>query len=147
MKELNEVIRLGKLNDYKWVNEQYRKVKFKESSFENEIIVIIEVNSSKVGLGRLQKIDDNNAELGGIYVEPEFRGKGLARKIVSFLLENSSGYKTIYCLPFSNLSNFYKIFGFKELKGYKNIPRKVTDKHKWCNLFYKKDTLLLILNK
>lgn len=134
-------IRAATIDDIKWVNSRYREVKFKESCFENEIIAIAEIDSVKVGLGRLQNIDTHYAELGGIYVLPDFRGKNIARSIVNFLINNSIKYSKVYCLPFSHLKEFYKSMGFID-DDKNNVPDSVTKKHIWCNEAYENETLL-----
>lgn len=60
----------------------------------------------------------------------DLRGKGIAEKIVIFLLAKSSGYQTIYCLPFEHLSNFYKKFGFREVDDDVVVPREISEKHR-----------------
>lgn len=126
-----------------WVNSQYREIKFKESQFENETVVIAMYKGQKAGLGRLQLVHKSKAELGGIYVLPDFRGKGLAREIVSTLLKLGEDLDEIYCLPFSHLETFYSSFGFIRINDLSCVPRVVIKKHSWCNRFYSDKTLLL----
>jgi hypothetical protein len=92
-------------------------------------------------------IDDQNIELGGIYVFEGYRGLKIADLIVSTLLkENPFLNSTIWCLPFQNLKSFYSKFDFKE-----NLdlipPEKVTQKLNWCNSNYITKTLLLSKRK
>ena len=131
MKEIS--VRQATANELEWINKKYDEVKFVNSDYLNEFIVIAAIEETKVGLGRLVKIDQKNIELGGIYVFPEFRGFGVANRIVATLLEENP-YKdcVIWCLPFENLLRFYLGFGFKqEIK--KEIPPEVNKKLEWCN--------------
>lgn len=130
--------------DMELVNDTYRSIDFKESYFESEIIVMASHGDNFVGLGRLQKIDEKSLEMGGIYVNESLRGKGVASKIVSKLVELSSEYESVYCIPFEHLEKFYKGFGFDEVLEKTDVPKSVVDKYNWCNDFYEAKTLLLI---
>lgn len=130
-----------------WVNNQYDQIGFKHSDYSNELIAIAEVNGERAGLGRLQRLTDNIAELGGMYVNEDFRGHGLAAKIVNYLLQHSDEYRQIYCLPFSHLEGFYQRFGFKPCQNLVEAPSAVVEKHSWCNATYKDKTLLFVLDK
>lgn len=140
-------IKQAEKNEINWINVKYSEVGFVKSNYENEYIIIAKVENENAGLGRLVQIDSNNIELGGIYVFPNFRGFGVAEKIVQHLCEeNSFGIATIWCLPFENLSNFYLKFGFRNCKHVK-IPEKITQKLKWCNSESKYDEKVLLLCK
>ncbi|MNQ78792.1 hypothetical protein D3C85_937140 [compost metagenome] len=144
---MNEIkIQKAKEVEIEWINKKYAEVDFKKSVFENELIAIAEFKNLNSGLGRLVKIDSENYELGGMYVFQEFRNKGIAEKIVEFLIcsENLVG-KNIWCLPFENLEKFYAKFGFKIAEKTKNeIPKEIIEKHNWCNNTYEKKVLLMI---
>ena len=115
--------------DMDWVNAKYDEVDFLHSNYRNEFIVIAEVNKEKAGLGRLVKIDERNIELGGIYVYPEFRGFGVAEKIVSKLCDdNPFNTPAIWCLPFKNLLDFYARFGF-QIYSKGAIPEEIRKKY------------------
>ena len=140
-------IRPARENEIDWINSKYKEIGFVDSNFKNEFIVIAEYNNMKSGIGRLVLVDENNIELGGIYVFPDFRKLGIAEKIVNYLCKKNP-YKnsTIWCLPFEDLLSFYSKFGFKE--NNQKIPNKVFEKHKWCNTngIYEKKVLLLSKN-
>lgn len=139
-------IRKAKEIEIEWINKKYAEVDFKKSAFENELIAIAEYENLHSGLGRIVKIDNENYELGGMYVFQEFRNKGIAEKIIEFLIrnENLEG-KNIWCLPFDNLENFYAKFGFTMAEKTKiHIPKEITEKHNWCNNTYEKKVLLMV---
>jgi GNAT superfamily N-acetyltransferase len=140
-------IRKAQPDEISWINTQYDQVGFKRSKYDNEFIAIAEVNGRRAALGRLQYVVENEAELGGMYVREEFRGYGLASKIVEFLINNSESYNKVYCLPFSHLESFYKKFCLCVVTNKENIPSSVIDKHYWCNSTYEGETLLFVLNK
>ncbi len=141
---MNIKIRIAKKSDLEMINEIYRSIDFKESVFENEKIIISEIDNIVVGIGRLQKINSNSLELGGIYVKEDCRGKGIADKMVSKLLTLSSDYEYVYCIPFQHLEKFYKSFDFEEVNKNEIVPQKVINKYTWCNEFYTKKALLLV---
>lgn len=139
-------IRIAQTHELRWINTQYDKVGFKHSHFDGELVAIAEVNGEKAGLGRLQAVESSAAELGGIYVDEAYRGLGLAAEIVSFLVQQSHAYNSVFCLPFAHLSGFYKQFGFDSPQISTHVPDVVADKHRWCNQTYKSETLLFVLN-
>lgn len=141
-------LKIAQEADINLINNTYKKIEFKESDFSNETIIIAEYNNEFVGLGRLQKINAASLEMGGIYVSENNRGIGIADKIVEKLVELSSSYEYVYCIPFKHLGQFYRRFGFNDINKEDNIPEKVVKKHKWCNEFYDEKTLLLVkINK
>ena len=139
-------VRLAGEGEINWINARYDEVDFIHSDFANEKIVIAEVSGERAGLGRLCKVTNEDAELGGMYVFEEFRGHGVADKIVRLLLEQSTSYKRIFCIPFSHLEGFYKRHGFRDIEfNTIEVPTKVTEKHNWCNQHYEGENLLLVL--
>lgn len=140
-------IRPAKQPEITWINSSYDEVGFAHSSFEKEIIAIAEINGQRAGLGRLVTIDVNHFELGGIYVFEAFRGQGIARKIVEFLLKASPPSKSIYCIPFEHLVPFYREFGFIPCVTLEQIPQEILAKCRWCKDRYSNPTGLLVLKK
>lgn len=142
----NIKIREARENEIQWVNKQYAEIDFKESNFENELIVIAEIENLNCGLGRIVKINHDNYELGGIYVFQAFRNKGVAEKIVEFLIcSKFLEDKTIWCLPFENLEKFYTKFGFTTAeKNRPQPPKEIIEKYNWCNNTYEKKVLLMV---
>ncbi|WP_051902185.1 GNAT family N-acetyltransferase, partial [Photobacterium sanctipauli] len=118
-------VRAANLTELDWVDGQYDKVGFKRSTGTNELIAIVEVNNVPVGLGRLQHIEPSVAEMGGIYVDENYRGLGLAAKVVEYLITHSTQYTVLYCLPFSPLAHFYNGFGFKSAENLQDIPKPI----------------------
>jgi|SRR6185295_1951737 len=140
-------VRRVRQDEIEWVNKKYDEVGFPHSSFSDEFIAIAELDNEKAGIGRLIPIDDKNAEMGGMYVFENYRNKGIASKIIEFLLQNSNKFERIYCLPFENLEEYYGKFGFKitPVEDYKNVPKKILEKLEWCNRSFDKKVLLLCL--
>lgn len=140
-------IRQARHDEISWINRKYDQIDFKQSYFDNEVIAIAEVNGKNAGLGRLQNIEDKVGELGGMYVDENFRGYGLASKIVAFLIANSEQYQRIFCLPFSHLEKFYKKYGFNPVIDTTHTPNDILKKHSLCNSTYENKVLLYVLEK
>jgi N-acetylglutamate synthase-like GNAT family acetyltransferase len=146
---LNEAVRVREAlpDEIRWISGQYASIDFKLSDYGNEFIVIAEAGGERAGIGRLQRIDEHAAELGGIYVLDAFRGRGVANAIVAALLETAGTYRQIFCLPFQHLASFYAGFGFEPPDETVTVPSEVSEKHAWCNRQYDDATLLLVVAK
>lgn len=125
-----------------WANDCYARVQFQPSGID-DFIAVAEVDGVKTGLGRLVRLDEATAELGGIYVLPAFRGRHLARRIVDFLLRESP-YRRLYCIPFAHLIDFYRGFGFEPVAADAEIPCAVAEKLNWCSAQYRASVGLLL---
>ena len=140
------IVRVAKRQEIDWINTMYNEVEFVHSTFDNEIIAIAEVDGVKGGVGRLVQVDATiNLELGGMYVFDAYRGKGIARDIVRFLLTLVKPAQTVYCIPFKHLQDFYKQCGFTDCNMNSTVPSKVADKYNWCQKKYPYPTTLLVL--
>ncbi len=140
-----EIVHAG-IEDLAWVNEQYRSIGFLPSDGVDETIVIARVNGERAGLGRLKRIDADSAELGGIYVFPSYRKKGVAAAVVASLVAEGKRYKTLYCLPFEHLRAFYESYGFIMTDPDASVPADIRKKLAFCGKTYESRVLLLILN-
>ncbi|MCC6278936.1 MAG: GNAT family N-acetyltransferase [Oligoflexia bacterium] len=138
-------IRIANDAEIPWINERYNEIKFIPSESNKDLTLVAEFRGHKAGVGRLTKISETEGELGGIYVFPEFRGHGIARKLVDSLISRSP-YHTLYCLPFSHLRDFYEEMGFRDPHPTEKsqIPEKVLNKQNWCTTEYKDQTPVLM---
>lgn len=136
-------IRLADSSEIGWINKCYDEVEFVHSVFEKEIIAIAEWDGQKIGLGRLVTLDDYNLELGGTYVFESYRGKGVAKELVTFLLTQAPSSKIIYCIPFDHLLHFYQQCGFAPCPNLEQIPNGLLKKYQWCKEKYAHSTSLL----
>lgn len=145
-KNMGLEIKIADREDLQWVNDTYKAINFLPSTLNDEIVAIAYVNGVKAGLGRVAIVDSCSCELGGMYVDPPFRGRNIARKIVEFLLERAQK-PVVYCIPFVYLCNFYKSFGFKELEQGFTVPGKVREKLGFTKTAYTEETTLLVMAK
>ncbi|MEF3313527.1 GNAT family N-acetyltransferase [Paenibacillus sp. GYB004] len=139
---------LATKNELQWVNEQYQKIGFVPSSLENETIAIVTYKDKFAGVGRIVYLNEEEVEIGGIYILDEFRGLSLANGLVDYLVKEArkSNLKEVYCLPFEELKHFYGKFGFVEVDYEdKQINIHILRKLRWCLDNYEKKVLLLKL--
>lgn len=141
-------IKLATKNELQWVNEQYQKIGFVPSNLENETIAIVTYMDKYAGVGRIVFLNEEEAEIGGIYILDEFRELSLANELVDYLVKETKKHnlKEVYCLPFEELKHFYGRFGFEEFdyEG-KQINNRILKKFQWCLDNYEKKVLLLKL--
>lgn len=138
-------LRIAGKNEITWINKCYDEVEFVHSHFDNEIIAIAELDGQKAGLGRLVTVDDQHLELGGMYVFEAFRGKGIAKELVKFLLGHANPSQTVYCIPFEHLLSFYKQCGFADCPNLDLVPQELLRKYRWCKEKYAHPTALLVI--
>jgi N-acetylglutamate synthase-like GNAT family acetyltransferase len=135
---MNIRIRLADYTDIDWINELYSKIGFQHAKVENEIIAIAETEDKrKIGVARLVSLDKDCLELAGVYVFESYRNKGVASKLIRFLMAYQKEGDVIYCIPFSKVKNLYKNFGFIDCKVTDNLPKSILDKCKWCEKSHK----------
>lgn len=76
----------------------------------NRFVVIDSPEGRVIACGQLKPHKDGSWELASIVVEKEWRGQGLARRIIDHLLALHSG--PLYLLCESGLQPLYEKFGF-----------------------------------
>lgn len=128
--------------DLPWANARYAEIDFQPSG-PRDLVAVARVDGERAGLGRLVPVDAQAGELGGIYVLPPFRGRQVARAVVSFLLAQSP-YRRLYCLPFAHLESFYRGFGFAPPAAQDALPPAVAEKLAWCARRYADPVRLLV---
>jgi GNAT superfamily N-acetyltransferase len=93
-----------------WANATYRALRFAETP-PGALALAAELDGAIVGLGRLVVLEPGVVELGGIWTADTARGRGVARAMVTALLERAPA-GPLWCLPFAHLSAFYASFRF-----------------------------------
>jgi len=101
-----------------------------------------------IGCGQVKQHADGSQELASIAVLPEWRGKGIARRIIEHLLEQYPG--TLYLTCRSQLGSMYQKFGFQAIQRdemppyFQRLSRIVTLINK---LFRQPDRMLVMKRK
>lgn len=136
-------LRIEKLDPTKlaWANERYAEIDFLPSP-NTDFVAVVFVDETPAALGRVTQLAATSGELGGMYVFPEFRGLGIARHLVDYLVAEC-GLSTLFCLPFEKLRDLYAASGFLPHPVDAPVPEKVSSKHAWCNSYYPERVLLM----
>jgi len=124
-----------------WANERYAEVDFLPSP-ATDLVAVALVGGTPAALGRVTRLTEASGELGGMYVFPEFRGLGVASRMIDYLV-SECGLKLLFCLPFEHLHDMYTAAGFAVQPPDETVPQKVRDKHVWCNAHYPERVLLM----
>lgn len=74
-------------------------------------ILAVDLHGSIIGCGQLKPHGDGSLELASIAVLPEWRGKGVARSIIEYLLEQHPDRLYLTCR--AELGPMYEKFGFQ----------------------------------
>ncbi len=87
------------------------------------IIYMIETDENAVGMGALRELSEGVGEIKRMYIRPEYRGRGLGKKLLKKLIEKARefGY-TVLRLDTADFmtaaQNLYRSAGFKEINEY-----------------------------
>ncbi|MGG0722398.1 GNAT family N-acetyltransferase [Bacillus mycoides] len=141
-------IQLAASKDLEWINNQYESIGFVPSDLKRDKVAIITYNGEFAGVGRLVQIDEDTIEMGGIFILPKFRGLQLAGELVLFLVQTAKELhiQNVFCLPFEELKNFYKKYGFTEVDTTQEVVHPIIlKKYNWCLKTYDKHVLLFKL--
>lgn len=138
-------VRPASAADAAWANGVYDEIGFVRSS-EDDLQLVAWRGEARVGLGRLVPVDAHGAELGGIWVEPEARGGGVAGAVVRGLIERAHdrGWRILYCIPFADLVPMYLRFGFEPAGRGVSLPAPIVAKLTYCATAYDRPVALLV---
>jgi GNAT superfamily N-acetyltransferase len=134
-------VRLARPSELEWINARYAEIRFLPSTAA-DLMAIGELGDQRVGIGRVVPIDASTGELGGMYVLPAFRGHGIAKAIVRFLVERTDR-TLLYCVPFASKSAIYEGLGFGRVENACAIPAKIREKLDWCGRTHEEPVRLL----
>ena len=83
-------------------------------------VVAVDSQDQIIGIGQLKPHGKDILELASIAVYPEYRGQGIARAIIKYLLNGSP--RPLYLMCESKNGALYEKFGFREIPN-KEMPR------------------------
>jgi ribosomal-protein-alanine N-acetyltransferase len=111
---LESVLEIEKLS---FANPWNKEMFEKEITLEISNFFVAEISEKIVGYGGFWKMGEE-ADIVNIAVHPDFRSKGIGRKILEFILESAKkdGIKKVFLEVRSQntgAQKFYKSFGFK----------------------------------
>lgn len=84
-------------------------------------VVIVHVENKAIGCGAFKKYDEISAEIKRMFINPEFRGKGIASKILEELeiWAKESGFKKTILETSIEMKDAVRLY---QKSGYKRIP-------------------------
>jgi len=124
-----------------WVNARYAEAGFQPSDAAH-LVLIAEVDGAPAGLGRLVPMAPGERELGGMFVLPGFRGRGVAGTLVRALLDAAAGTR-VWCIPWADLAGLYAREGFAAVPDDAPVPQPVRAKLDWCIRHYARPVCLM----
>jgi len=83
-------------------------------------IVAVNDSGQVIGCGQVKPHGADIQEMASIAVPPEYRGQGIARKIIEELLRKTS--RPLYLMCIAHNGRMYEKFGFKSIP-YEKMPR------------------------
>ena len=107
-------IRELRADERAWANQLYRAIQFATTPGDS-LALVAERGGERIGLGRLVAHAPGVVELGGIWTDEALRRGGVARAMVTALLDHAArraGAAPLWCIPFAHLTPFYRSFGF-----------------------------------
>ncbi|WP_172797576.1 GNAT family N-acetyltransferase [Bacillus sp. FJAT-27445] len=103
-----------------WYKKGFWTEKYRPFSFCDGGTIIANVSVSKIGLVMNGELKDG-LQIGTVMVHPDYRGKGLARKLMERVLKEYEGqYDVMYLFANQEVLDFYPKFGFAPVAEYVN---------------------------
>ncbi|MCP3920900.1 MAG: GNAT family N-acetyltransferase [bacterium] len=113
-------------------NDAYAAVHFEPSQPERDRTFGVFAEGVPIALGRYQRYADGAIEIGGFWVHAAHRRHGLARRMVKHVIGELPPGRTVWCLPFSHLVDFYRSFGFERTEDPDEAPASILRKTDLC---------------
>jgi N-acetylglutamate synthase-like GNAT family acetyltransferase len=114
-------LRPATLADANTIRQIISKVRINPLALDwHRFMLAVDSYGKVVGCGQVKPHSDGTIELASIAVLPEWRGKGVARKVIEYLLEQHPG--TIYLTCQSKLGPMYQKFGFRVIQRAEMTP-------------------------
>lgn len=93
---------------------------------DGQLLLAVE-DDQAVGCVAIRKLDDGTCEMKRLYVRPEYRGKGLGRKLAEAIIAEARviGYQTMRLDGLASLkeaAGLYRSLGFTEIPPYRYNP-------------------------
>lgn len=119
--DIKEEFHSGDLEEMKAVYQSVGWIKhspevIKQVFESSNVIVIVKAEEQVVGFGRALSDGVFNAAIYDIVVHREFQDQGIARKIMTRLLDRLQGVSCVHLISTSGNEEFYKKCGFRKVK-------------------------------
>jgi ribosomal protein S18 acetylase RimI-like enzyme len=109
---------------------------FSSSISRDGVFYLIQVKDKIVGMGALRKLKEGIGEIKRMYIKPEYRGKGLGKRMLQLLLGkgNEYGFSAIYletgCFM-TTAQHLYRSAGFHDREVYPGTEVPPQLRHVW----------------
>ncbi len=84
------------------------------------VVAVDDASGEIVGTAQVKTHRDGSRELASLAVVPQWQGRGLARRLIEYLLTNTPG--TLYLTCRSSLGGLYAKFGFRVIDESEMTP-------------------------
>lgn len=110
-------------------------------------VLAVDAYGMVIGCGQVKPHADGSIELASIAVLPDWRNKGVARRIIEYLLEQHPG--RIYLTCQSELGPMYQKFGFQEIQRAEMTPyfSRVSRIINWIGKWTRQPRTLLVMRR
>lgn len=132
------MIRVATAADRAWAAARHAAIGFAPTAPDDLLLVVV-VDGEPAGVGRVV----GGLELGGMYVDPAHRGRGLAEALVAALVAQAPGPR-LWCVPFTPLEALYRRAGFADPRPDDPVPPPIAAKVAWCRGRYPDPVSLLV---
>ncbi|WPU64544.1 GNAT family N-acetyltransferase [Peredibacter starrii] len=98
-------------------------------TIDRDFVWVVELDSEVRGFGHLAKMDDEVAEVMGLYFTPELLGLGAGKELFRVLITEAKSLKIkrLQLLATITAKSFYEKFGFKQIEGRCSIEMRGVD--------------------
>lgn len=95
-------------------------------TYPNGIIYLIKHNNKNIGIGGFKRTSDQTCELKRVYIQEQYRGNHLGRRLLKLLIEKAKefGYNEMQLESARFMTNAFALYtslGFKECELYQGI--------------------------
>jgi GNAT superfamily N-acetyltransferase len=102
-------------------------VLMRESAPPHGCLLLVTLADAAAGCGAFRRLDARSCELLHVYVRKEWRGRGIARRVIEQLIETAAdaGYEAMRLETATFMTEALKLYtsiGFAERNPYREIP-------------------------
>jgi len=104
-------LRKARKDDRPGINKLVRRSHLNPTGLDwKRFVVATDSDGKVISCGQIKTHRDGSSELASLVVDNRYRGQGIARAVVDFLIQSHQG--DLYLMCRSTLGNFYLLFGF-----------------------------------
>lgn len=124
------IVRPATREDFTAIRSLIRTVRINPFGLDwRRFIIVVTLEGNLIGCGQIKCHHDGSQEMASIAIQEQFRGGGMAKRIIESLL-SSNNNRPIYLMCRARLNDFYLKFGFRPV----NIERMPPYFRRICHL-------------